>query len=51
MYTIVFTKRRKDEKGVEFYLKKVKEYNYFPSAAFLASLFNFRFSQIVPPIQ
>ena len=25
--------------------------NYFPSAAFLASFFNFMFSQIVPPIQ
>ena len=25
--------------------------DYFPSAAFLASLFNFKFSQIVPPIQ
>lgn len=28
-----------------------KKTTYLPSAAFLASLFNFKFSQIVPPIQ
>jgi hypothetical protein len=41
---------KKDSQFCESFFLSVDK-NYFPSAAFFASLFNFKFSQIVPPNQ
>jgi hypothetical protein len=44
-------KKTRSNKMNEFFLYNILKTTYLPSAAFFASLFNFRFSQIVPPIQ